>query len=210
MLKVLKTNFSDEFDHQQFLNRSSKYGNDRNRVDNYAVMVMEHYCTYLKGKRSDLGGKFYAQPFTFLWLVDAGQRTAASPDGRRSGENLAYSLSPMQGRDINGLTAMLNSLSKMPYLLAPGGSSAIIEVDPQLFEEKNIDLMVSILQTAIGKGVAQMQFNVITEDTLKEAQNNPELHQNLSVRVSGFSQRFCLLDKKIQDHIIARTKHKKL
>ena len=116
----------------------------------------------------------------------------------------------MQGRDLTGLTAMINSLSKLPYTLAAGGPSAIIEVDPELFNEKNLTTMVKVIQTAVEKGVGQMQFNVITEETLRNAQAHPDQFQNLAVRVSGFSQRFCLLDKNIQDHIIARTKHVKL
>jgi len=116
----------------------------------------------------------------------------------------------MQGRDSSGLTAVLNSIAKLPAELAAGSTSAIIEVDPMLFEHDKIDNMVVLLHTAVKKGVGQIQFNVTNAETLKKAQAEPEKYQNLAVRVSGFSQRFCLLDKKLQDHIIARTKHEKL
>ncbi len=142
-------------------------------------------------------------------MIEAGEKTAAPPDGRRIGENLAYSLSPMQGRDFKGLSALINSLAKLPHHMAAGSTSAIIEVDPILFKDTNIEWMTALMQTAIAKGVGQIQFNVVNEETLRKAQLEPNEYRNLSVRVSGFSQRFCLLDKKLQDHIIARTKHRK-
>nr|MDO8087867.1 pyruvate formate lyase family protein [Candidatus Sigynarchaeum springense] len=199
---------SGEWMRTMCLNKAVKYGNDHDSVDLLAARVMKHACDCLKEQRGIFKGGFLPQPFTFLWLVDHGRRTGASADGRRARENLAYSLSPHQGRDMNGLTAMLNSLSKLPHRMAAGGPSAIIEVDPVLFEDKNMDAMVSLVKIAFDKGVPQAQFNVITEEVLIDAMNHPELHPNLMVRVSGFSQRFVLLDKAMQEHIIARTKHK--
>ncbi len=207
---MLKSNFSDEYTRQEFLNRAPKFGNDNDLVDGYASRVMRHYCNAIKKIKGVSGLGFFAQPFTFLWLIEAGGLTGATPDGRREGENIAYSISPMQGRDSSGLTAVLNSIAKLPAELAAGSTSAIIEVDPMLFEPDKIDNMVVLLHTAVKKGVGQIQFNVTNADTLKKAQAEPEKYQNLAVRVSGFSQRFCLLDKKLQDHIIARTKHEKL
>nr|MDO8110472.1 pyruvate formate lyase family protein [Candidatus Sigynarchaeota archaeon] len=191
-------------------NKAAKYGNDQDSVDQLAARVMKHACDCLMEQRGIFKGGFLPQPFTFLWLIDHGRRTGASADGRRARDNLAYSLSPHQGRDMNGLTAMLNSLAKLPHKMAAGGPSAIIEVDPVLFNAKNMDLMVSLVKTAFDKGVPQMQFNVIDEKTLIDAMQHPELHQNLMVRVSGFSQRFVVLDKALQEHIIARTKHKEV
>jgi len=204
---ILKGNFADETVRQEFLNRAPKFGNDDDLVDSYAARVLEHFCKTLKNIKGISGLGFFAQPFTFLWLIEAGSMTAATPDGRREGENIAYSISPMQGRDSSGLTAVLNSIAKLPSKMAAGSTSAIIEVDPALFERDKIDQMVIMLQTAFQKGVGQIQFNVTNAETLKKAQAEPEKYQNLAVRVSGFSQRFCLLDKKLQDHIIARTKH---
>ncbi len=204
---ILKGNFADETVRQEFLNRAPKFGNDDDLVDSYAARVMEHFCKSLKDIKGISGLGFFAQPFTFLWLVEAGSMTAATPDGRREGENIAYSISPMQGRDSNGLTSVLNSIAKLPSQMAAGSTSAIIEVDPKLFEKDKIDQMVIMLHTAFERGVGQLQFNVTNAETLRKAQAEPEKYQNLAVRVSGFSQRFCLLDKKLQDHIIARTKH---
>lgn len=154
------------------------------------------------------GYSFHAQPFTFLWMVDHGGTTAATPDGRHKGEILAYSVSPMQGRDFNGFTSLMNSLSKLPTTKTPGTTSAIVEVDPNLFTDRNIDYFVDILLSAAKKGLCNVQFNTVDADTLIDAQKHPDKYKNLAVRVSGFSQKFYLLDKTMQDHIIRRTKHK--
>ena len=204
----LQNNFPDELVRLEFVNRVAKFGNDIDDVDNIAVEIMGYTCDLLGEISKATGVSFHAQPFTFLWMVDHGLCTAATPDGRREKEILAYSVSPMQGRDFNGFTALLNSLSKLPAHKAPGTTSAIVEVDPQLFTDKNIPHFADILLAAAGKGLCNAQFNLVDADTLRDAQKNPEKYSNLAVRVSGFSQKFDLLDKTMQDHIIERTKHK--
>jgi formate C-acetyltransferase len=116
----------------------------------------------------------------------------------------------MQGRDQRGLSALIHSLAKLPQHMAAGSTSAIVEAEPVLFAGENLDHLVTLLQTAIQEGVGQLQFNVVSEETLRRAQAEPDKYRNLAVRVSGFSQRFCLLSQEIQDHIIARTKHSRL
>ncbi len=207
VIRQLQLNFPDEVLHREFITQAPKYGNDQDTVDQMAVRVFDQFCDALKTQKTHWGQGYFAQPFTFLWHIEMGEKTAATPDGRRNGEIMAYSLSPMQGRDHSGLTAVLNSLSKLPHARAAGCTSAIIEIDPTLFTQENLSLMVAFLRTAIMKGVGQVQFNVVGVDTLKKAQLEPEKYRNLAVRVSGFSQRFCLLSKELQDHIIARTKH---
>ncbi len=85
--------------------------------------------------------------------------------------------------------------------------SAILELDPSILERGGREAFVDLLQTSIDLGVGQLQFNVVSADTLVQAQEHPEKYRNLSVRVSGFSQQFCLIERGLQDHIIARTKH---
>jgi formate C-acetyltransferase len=207
VVELLKGNFPSETVRREFAYLPPKYGNDIEAVDRLAVWAFDEFCDALKKQKNPRGLGYFAQPFTFLWHVDMGAKTAATPDSRRSGEIMAYSLSPMQGRDHSGLTAVLNSLARLPHHRAAGCTSAIIEIDPELFTRENLPLMVAYLRTAILKGVGQLQFNVVSADTLRQAQREPEKYRNLAVRVSGFSQRFCLLSKELQDHIIARTKH---
>ncbi len=108
------------------------------------------------------------------------------------------------------LTALLNSIAKLPTTCTQGTTSAIVEVDPKLFCDENIPYLADILLTAAERGLSNVQFNTVSVDTLLDARAHPENHRNLAVRVSGFSQKFNLLNPTVQDHIIARTKHARL
>ncbi len=207
MCDILTNDFPDEAVRMEFINKAPKYGNDIDEVDKYASDIVNFSCDVLDRLSKEHGFSYHAQPFTFLWMVDDGIRSAASPDGRHKGEIIAYSISPMQGRDFSGLTAVLNSISKLPTKRTPGTTSAIIEVDPKLFTDANIDMLVDIFVACSRNGVSNVQFNTVDADTLIEAQNNPEKYNNLAVRVSGFSQKFNLLSPELQNHIIGRTKH---
>ncbi len=205
--EILNQDFPDESVRLEFLNKAAKFGNDIDKVDQIAVDITCVCCDYLELLEEKYNLSFHAQPFTFLWMISHGKECAASPDGRHKGEIIAYSVSPMQGRDFNGLTAVLNSIAKLPTKRTPGTSSAIVEVDPKLFTDRNIPLLAEILMASAKKGLQNVQFNTIDVDTLIDAQKYPEKYNNLAVRVSGFSQKFNLLSPWLQDHIIGRTKH---
>lgn len=208
MKEQLENDFPDEAFRQFCLHRAAKFGNDADEADAAAAEIILFCCDVLEEMNARHGMHFHAQPFTFLWMVDHGRVSAASPDGRHRGENIAYSVSPMQGRDMNGLTAVLNSLAKLPSKRCPGTISAIVEAEPQLFTDANVPVLTDILLTAAERGLSNVQFNTVNAETLLDAQRHPEKHNNLAVRVSGFSQKFNLLDRPLQDHIIGRTKHK--
>lgn len=204
---ILIRDYPDERVRLEFVNKAAKFGNDIDSVDSIAADIVNTACDCLERLSEELGLSFHAQPFTFLWMVDHGRESAASPDGRRKGEIIAYSVSPMQGRDFNGLTALLNSIAKLPTKRTPGTTSAIVEVDPKLFTDRNIPLLADILLASSAKGLENVQFNTIDADTLLDAQKYPEKYNNLAVRVSGFSQKFNQLSTELQNHIIGRTKH---
>jgi formate C-acetyltransferase len=192
------------------LKRAPKYGNDIPYVDELAAEVSRHYCQTMHDLRTVRGGRFFAHLFSFIWHISpCGLGTGALPDGRKAGEPLAYSLSPMQGRDLKGLTALFHSLLAIPHHMAAGSSSAIVEVDPQLFQTEGKEKFTRLLKTALDHGLGQVQFNVTTADTLEKAKASPDQYPHLAVRVSGYSYRFVLLGPEMQDHIIARTKHKR-
>lgn len=208
VLEQLQNNFENEIFRRECIHKVPKFGNDIDEVDNIAIKIIEYSCSVLDELEKKYNLSFHAQPFTFLWMVDHGNVTAATPDGRKRGEIIAYSVSPMQGRDFSGFTALMNSLAKLPTKLCPGTVSAIVEVDPKLYSESNIDRFVDILVSAGRKGLSNIQYNTIDAETLIDAQKYPDKYSNLAVRVSGFSQKFNLLDKNLQNHIIGRTKHK--
>lgn len=205
--EILENDYPDESVRAAFINKAPKYGNDMDEVDSIAVDIMDRSCDMLDVLSEKYQLSFHAQPFTYLWMINHGQHSAASPDGRHKGEPIAYSCSSMQGRDFNGLTALLNSVAKLPSKKAPGTTSAIIEVDPKLFCDRNLDAMTDIFIAASQKGLCNVQFNIVDAETLIDAQKHPDHYNNLAVRVSGFSQKFNLLSPALQNHIIGRTKH---
>jgi len=205
--EILIQDFPDEAVRLEFINKAPKFGNDIDEVDQIASDVTHKACDILEALSRQYGLSFHAQPFTFLWMIDHGSHSAASPDGRHKGEAIAYSVSPMQGRDFKGLTAVFHSICKLPAYRTPGTTSAIIEVDPKLFHDSNIGILTDLLVSAGQKGLGNVQFNTVDAETLIDAQKHPEKHRNLAVRVSGFSQKFNLLETELQNHIIERTKH---
>ena len=205
--EILEADFPDEAVRLECINKAPKFGNDIDEVDQIAVAVVNHACDTLQELSRKYNRSFHAQPFTYLWMIDQGRQSAASPDGRRKGEPIAYSVSPMQGRDFNGLTTVFNSICKLPTKRTPGTTSAIIEVDPKLFTDCNIGALTDLLIVSGKNGLSNVQFNTVDADTLIDARMHPENHKNLAVRVSGFSQKFHLLNPDLQDHIIERTKH---
>jgi formate C-acetyltransferase len=211
LLDALRANFEGREDlRQMLLHRAPKYGNDEAEVDELAAEVARHYCETMHGLRTLRGGRFHAHLFSFIWHINpCGKGTGALPDGRRAGEPLAYSISPKQGRDFRGLSAVINSLARIPHHLAAASSSAIIEIDPALLDGEGRERFAQAIRAALDRGVGQLQFNVVTAETLEQALEHPEQYSNLAVRVSGYSYRFCLLDAEMQAHIIRRTKHRR-
>ena len=209
LLDALRGNFEGHENlRQMLLHAAHKYGNDNPVVDDLARRVADHFITVMDRMESPLNGRYFVHLFSFLVNISFGKNVGATPDGRAAKEPLAYSLSAHQGRDVNGVTAMLNSLSRLPHDRAAGASAAIIEIDPVLVgDSAGVERLTQITQAAIAMGVGQIQWNVTTVERLKKAQEDPERYGNVAVRVAGYSQMFKLINKELQDHIIARTKH---
>ncbi len=209
LVAALKSDFAGfEPLRQKLLKGAPKYGNDIPEVDQIAVWLTNYYIDRLDQYRTPLNGRFFVHLFSFLMNINFGKSLGATPDGRKAGEPLAYSLSANQGRDEKGVTALINTLSKLPHNRAGGASAAIIDLDPKLVAgETGLERLSQIIRTAITMGVGQMQFNVVTAERLRKAQECPEKYGNIPVRVAGYSQMFKLLSKELQEHVIARTKH---
>lgn len=206
--QLLLCDFEGAEAERQRLLHAPKYGNDIEEVDLWAARAARDYCELMATHRTHYGGSFHVHLFSFVWHVDPfGKTTGALPDGRRAGEPLAYSLSPAQGRDTKGVTALFGSLARLPHRLAAGSSSAIIELSPTFFLGNGRERFVHLLRAAIDMGIGQLQFNVVSAERLLQAQEDPEHYGNIVVRVSGYSQRFASITRDLQDHIIARVKH---
>ncbi|MBN1248514.1 MAG: hypothetical protein JXC32_12710 [Anaerolineae bacterium] len=210
VLDALRHNYEGYEPLRQQLLHAPKYGNDIREVDALAASVAEDFIAVMDAMRSPLGGRYFVHLFSFRWNLDYGAHVGATPDGRRAGDPLAYSLSAQQGRDIEGITALLSSLSRLPHDQAAGGSAAIVELDPVVVQgDEGVERLCQLITTAMQIGVGQLQWNVVTAERLLKAQEDPECYGNIPVRVAGYSQMFRLIPRELQDHIIARTKHRR-
>jgi formate C-acetyltransferase len=210
LLDALRRNFDGcEPLRQMLLHGAPKYGNDIPEVDELGREAAVHFISLMDQMRSPLGGRYFVHLFSFLCHLQFGRTTGATPDGRKAGEPLAYSLSAHQGRDEKDVTALLKTLARMPHNQAAGASAAIIEIDPVLIAgEAGARRLALLTRTAVGMGVGQLQWNVTTVERLRQAQADPEHYGNIPVRVAGYSQLFRLVNRDLQEHIIARTKHR--
>lgn len=210
LLEALQADFEGCEDLRQLLALGApKYGNDLPEVDAWAARVANTFIDLMDTFESPLGGRYFVHLFSFYINLSFGKAVGATPDGRRANEPLAYSLSAQQGRDVDGVTALLSSLAKMPHERAAGGSAAIIDLDPAAVEGPDgWQRLAQLIRAAFAMGIGQLQWNVVNEERLRQAQEDPEHYGNLSVRVAGYSQMFRLLSPELQEHVIARTKHR--
>jgi formate C-acetyltransferase len=140
--------------------------------------------------------------------IEFGRVTGATPDGRQDHDPLADSLGAAQGRDRQGVTALLNSVAKLPHDLLPTATSLNVKLDPKLLAtEAGIDQIAALIEGHFSSGGQQFQFNLVDRETLLEAKRSPEKHGDLMVRVCGYSALFTSLWPDLQDEIIARTEH---
>jgi len=136
-----------------------------------------------------------------------GVLTAASADGRPAGAPLAEGISPVQGQDLSGPTAVVKSIAKLDHA-STVGSLLNMKFTPQtLAGEDNLKKFAALIRTYFDMGGHHMQFNVVSRETLLEAQQYPDDYRSLLIRVAGYSDYFVMLSKDVQDEVISRTAH---
>lgn len=198
---------------RQLLQDAPKYGNDDDYVDQ---LVVDAYNTYIdemkkyhntRYGRGPIGGVYYAGTSSISANVPQGAGTLATPDGRKAGEPLAEGCSPSHAADKNGPTAVFKSVAKLPTEEITGGVLLNQKVTPQMLEkEENRNKLVMLLRTFFNRLHGyHVQFNVVSRETLLDAQKHPEKHRDLIVRVAGYSAFFNVLSRQTQDDIIERT-----
>ncbi len=198
---------------REFLQEAPKYGNDDDYVDHLIVDAYNVYIDEMKKYhntrygRGPIGGIYYAGTSSISANVPQGAGTLATPDGRKAGEPLAEGCSPSHAADKNGPTAVFKSVSKLPTEEITGGVLLNQKVTPQILaKEENKQKLIFLLRTFFNRLHGyHVQFNVVSKETLLDAQKHPEDHRDLIVRVAGYSAFFNVLSKKTQDDIIERT-----
>lgn len=192
---------------QRLLHKTPKYGNDDPAADDVMVRVFRFLFHAVDGRPNGKGGAYRLEMLPTTCHVYFGQVCGASADGRKAGEPVSEGISPVQGADRSGPTAVLRSAGKMDHVKT-GGTLLNMKFTPGLLAgEDGIDRLHHLVRAYFKMDGHHVQFNVVTAATLREAQADPGGHRDLIVRVAGYSDYFCDLSRELQDEIIHRTEH---
>ncbi len=208
LVEAMRRNFvgSDALRHA-LRERSPKYGNDDDSADSIMRRVFAEVLDAVDGRPNVRGGTYRLDMLPTTCHVYFGSVTGASADGRYAGQPVSEGISPVQGCDRRGPTAVLLSAAKMDHA-ATGGTLLNLKFTPKLLEgDEGIDNLAHLVRTYFSLGGHHIQFNVVKVETLLEAQKDPDRFRDLIVRVAGYSDYFCDLSRALQDEIIARTEH---
>jgi len=207
-LKVLSDNFEghDEL-RAALLYDTPKYGNDDEQADQHARWVFDAFYEAVNGRKSPRGATYRINMLPTTSHVYFGKVCGATPDGRLAWEPLSEGISPFQGMDRKGPTAVLNSALKIDHLKT-GGTLLNQKFTPDFFkDERSIRKVTQLIRSYFRMDGHHIQFNVVSADTLRDAQKHPEKYQDLIVRVAGYSDYFNELGPELQEEIIRRTEH---
>ncbi len=210
MLDTLSSNFKEKEDfRQKLICDTPKYGNDNDYSDEQTKEVFELYFNAVDGRPNTKGGHHRINLLPTTVHIYFGSVIGATPDGRRAYEPLSEGISPVQGADIQGPTAVLKSASKIDHVRT-GGTLLNQKFTPNfLATDVGIDQISHLVRAYFKLGGHHIQFNVVLAETLRKAQKDPEKHRDLIVRVAGYSDYFINLGTKLQNEIIKRTEHGK-
>jgi formate C-acetyltransferase len=206
--KLLLDNFEGhEALRQEILNRMPKYGNDDDRADGLAVEMTRAFAEICASHRIGSEKHRYA-PGLFCWVMHErlGKETGATPDGRLAGVALADGAGPAQGRERFGPTGAIKSTTKWPHEPMLGGLVLNLKFSPSALKgDESLEKLRHLIESVMRLGGFEVQINVVDGKTLLDAQQHPEAHQDLLVRVAGYSDYFVHLNPNMQAEVIART-----
>ncbi len=214
LMHALKTNFEDISttptgpEIQRMCLAAPKYGTDDDYVDLLVKEPTRHSMLDLRSYTSWTGGRGGYALLPVSQNVPMGEIIGATPDGRKAGVPVAEGCSPTQGTDIKGPTAAAKSVAKLDHVLGDNGTLLNQKFSPTVLKDiTGLRKLAALIKTYFDLKGMHIQFNVVSVDTLKEAQKHPEEHADLMVRVAGYSALFITLDPAMQEDIIARTEH---
>ena len=191
----------------RLVNRMPKYGNDDDAADDVMVRVFETAFRLIDGRPTVKGGTYRLEMLPTTCHVYFGSVCGATPDGRNATLPLSEGISPVQGADRRGPTAVFRSAAKMDHVKT-GGTLLNMKFSPAILAgEEGIDRLAHLVRSYFRADGHHVQFNVVSADTLRKAKADPEAHRGLIVRVAGYSDYFCDLSEALQDEIITRTEH---
>lgn len=206
LLEILRQNFRGENKMLKILkDQTPKYGNDNDYADDIMREVFDIFYQEVDGRKNTKGGCYHINMLPTTCHIYFGSVVGATPDGRKAYEPLSEGISPAQGADKNGTTAVIKSAAKMDHVKT-GGTLLNQKFTPSMVEkEKGLDSLTHLIRVYFKLGGHHIQFNVVDAGTLKAAQKYPENYKNFIVRVAGYSDYFNNLNRDLQDEIISRT-----
>lgn len=206
LLDILATNFKGhDALRNDLLFHTPKYGNDEDYADANARLIFNIFYDAVNGRPTVKGGIFRINLLPTTSHVYFGSKVGATADGRKAHIPLSEGISPVQGADTQGPTAVLNSAAKLDHLKT-GGTLLNQKLSPSMFDDdKGISKLVSLIRHYFRMDGHHIQFNVVTTDTLRDAQKHPEKYRDLIVRVAGYSDYFNDLGEDLQEEIIRRS-----
>ncbi len=209
LVEALDDDFRDYENLQsQVSKRTPKYGNDMDYADDLMQRAFEVFFEGVDGRPNGRGGTHRVNMLPTTVHIYFGEKCGALPDGRGAEQPLSEGISPVQGADNRGPTAVFKSVGKLDHAKT-GGTLLNQKLTPDLLDgEKEISKLSQLIRAFFRMGGHHVQFNVVGADLLREAQENPEEYQNLVVRVAGYSDYFVNLTEGLQDEIIARTEQR--
>ncbi|MBL7186771.1 MAG: glycyl radical protein [Phycisphaerae bacterium] len=187
------------------LEHSPKYGNDDDFADTITEEVFDAYYNLLNGRPNNKGGKYRVNLLPTTVHIYFGSVVGAMPCGRKAGESVSEGISPSRGGDRHGPTAVIKSAARIDHVRT-GGTLLNMKFNPQVLAgDDGIEKLTHLIRSYFKLDGHHIQFNVTTAETLREAQQNPEQHRDLIVRVAGYSDYFVDVGRDLQEEIIART-----
>lgn len=184
-----------------------KWGNDQDEADCFAIKVFESFFKLIDGRPSPRGAQYRINLLPTTCHIYFGQVTGATPDGRKAGTPLSEGISPVQGADTHGPSAVIKSMSKIDHIRT-GGTLLNQKFAPSFFKSPDsYRNLTALIRSYFRMDGHHIQFNVVDADTLIEARLHPEKHRDLIVRVAGYSDYFNDLGADLQEEIIRRTAH---
>jgi len=207
LLNALEKNFKEDDLLFHNLDQSPKYGNDDDYADDVLKKVFNAFHGLVTGRPNAKGGVYRVNLLPTTCHVYFGEVTGALPDGRKKGVPFSEGISPVQGADRCGPTAVLKSAAKIDHLKT-GGTLLNQKFLPDLLTDaKGCQALVHLIRSYFKMDGHHVQFNVVSETTLRDAQKHPENYRDLIVRVAGYSDYFVDLTEALQEEIIQRTAH---
>lgn len=196
---------------EKAINCRLKYGNDNSEADRYAFAMATWYATYVTGKPNGRGGFYKADMHSARQFIVQGQKTEATPDGRKMGDEYSKNVSPVVGADREGATALINSVAAIEPTRYSVSCALDVMIHPSAVEgEAGLMAFKTLIDTFMEKGGLSMQFNLFDVDTLRDAQKHPEKYPNLQVRISGWNALWNSIPKEEQDAYILRASKQKI